>query len=112
MPAAELSRNTRSVTRRIERLPAADTMPATTLGIGRPMKLTPVQTALLKRLQRYRDTPPTLGERLRLMAGFMAILLLLVLLLGYLTVRLRLPGGLLLVAGASVLARPVERAVA
>jgi mycoredoxin len=75
------------------------------------MKLTPVQTALLKRLQRYRDTPPTLGERLRLMAGFMAILLLPVLLFGYLTVRLRLPGGLLLVAGLYVgaVAREIDQ---
>jgi glutaredoxin len=67
------------------------------------MKLTLVHRALLKRLQRYRETPPTLRERLRLMAGFMMILLLPVVLLGYLTVRLRLPGGgLLLVAGVYV----------
>jgi mycoredoxin len=63
------------------------------------MKLTPVHIALLKRLQRYRETPPTLRERLRLMAGFMMILLLPVVLLGYLSVRLRLPGGLLFVSG-------------
>lgn len=63
------------------------------------MKLTPVHIALLKRLQRYRETPPTLRERLRLMVGFMLILLLPVVLFGYLTIRLKLPGGALLVAG-------------
>jgi mycoredoxin len=66
------------------------------------MKLTPVQTALLKRLQRYREAPPTLRQRLRLMAGFMMILLLPVVLLGYLTVRLQLPGAFLFVAGLYV----------
>jgi len=66
------------------------------------MKLTLVHRALLKRLQRYREAPPTLSERLRLVAGFIMIMLLPVLLFGYLTVRLRLPGGLLLVAGVYV----------
>jgi glutaredoxin len=66
------------------------------------MKLTPLHIALLKRLQRYRETPPTLRERLRLMSGFMMILLLPVALLGYLTVRLQLPGGLLFLAGLYV----------
>jgi mycoredoxin len=66
------------------------------------MKLTPVQVAVLKRLQQYRVAAPTLGERLRLAAGFMMALLLLVLLLGYLLVRLQLPGGLLLLAGLYV----------
>ena len=63
------------------------------------MKLTPAQAAVLKRLQKYRVAAPALGERLRLAAGFMIALLLPVLLVGYLTVRLRLPGGLLLLAG-------------
>jgi glutaredoxin len=66
------------------------------------MKLTPVQAAVLKRLQKYRVAAPTLGERLRLAAGFMIALLLPVLLLGYLIVWLQLPGGLLLLAGAYV----------
>jgi glutaredoxin len=66
------------------------------------MKLTPVQAALLKRLQKYRVNAPALGERIRLAAGFMIALLLAVLLLGYLTVRLQLPGGLLLLAGVYV----------
>jgi len=66
------------------------------------MKLTPAQAAALKRLQKYRVTSPALGERLRLAAGFMVVLLLPVLLLGYLTVRLQLPGGLLVLAGVYV----------
>jgi mycoredoxin len=66
------------------------------------MKLTPAQAAALKRLQKYRVAAPALGERLRLAAGFMMLLLLPVLLLGYLTVRLQLPGGLLLLAGLYV----------
>src|ERR1700730_10928535 len=66
------------------------------------MKLTPAQAAVLKRLQKYRVAAPALGERLRLAAGFMIALLLPVLLVGYLTVRLRLPGGLLLLAGLYV----------
>jgi glutaredoxin len=66
------------------------------------MKLTPTQAALLKRLQKYRIAAPALGERLSLAAGFMIALLLPVLLLGYLTVRLQLPGGLLLLAGVYV----------
>ncbi|HWS61177.1 MAG TPA: glutaredoxin domain-containing protein [Steroidobacteraceae bacterium] len=66
------------------------------------MKLTPAQAAALKRLQKYRVAAPALGERLRLAAGFMLLLLLPVLLLGYLTVRLHFPGGLLLLAGLYV----------
>jgi mycoredoxin len=66
------------------------------------MKLTPAQAAVLKRLQKYRVAAPALGERLRLAAGFMIALLLPVLLVGYLTVRLQLPGGLLLLAGLYV----------
>ena len=67
------------------------------------MKLTPVQAAVLKRLQKYRVAAPTPGERLRLAAGFMTALLLALLFLGYLTVRLQLPGGLLmLLAGVYV----------
>src|SRR5258708_8693815 len=66
------------------------------------MKLTPVQLAALKRLQPYRLVAPTLGERLRLAAGLMMVLLVAVLLLGYLLVQLQLPGGLLLPAGIFV----------
>jgi glutaredoxin len=66
------------------------------------MKLTPAQAAVLKRLQKYRVAAPALGERLRMAAGFMIALLLPVLLAGYLTVRLQLPGGLLLLAGLYV----------
>jgi hypothetical protein len=66
------------------------------------MKLTPAQAAALKRLQKYRLAAPALGERLRLAAGFMMVLLLPVLLLGYLTVRLHFLGGLLLLAGLYV----------
>ena len=66
------------------------------------MKLTPAQAAVLKRLQKYRVAAPALGERLRLAAGFMIALLLPVLLVGYLTVRLHLPSGLLVLAGLYV----------
>jgi glutaredoxin len=66
------------------------------------MKLTPAQAASLRRLQKYRAKSPAFGERLRLAAGFMIALLMPVLLLGYLTVRLQLPGGLLLLAGLYV----------
>lgn len=66
------------------------------------MNLTPEQAAILKRLQKYRVAAPALGERLRLAAGFMISLLLPVLLVGYLTVRLQLPGGLVLLAGLYV----------
>jgi glutaredoxin len=63
------------------------------------MTLTPVQVALLKRLQRYRERPPTLAERLRLTAGFMVVLLVPVMLGGYVLVRLEVPAAAFLVAG-------------
>lgn len=66
------------------------------------MKLTPEQIAGLQRLRRYRATPPTLHERLRQVAGTMMLMLLLVLLLGYLTLRLHVPVVLVFVAGLLV----------
>lgn len=67
------------------------------------MKLTPVQTASLKRLLQYRTRPPTFGERVRLASGFMLLLLVPCVLAGYLAVVwMDFPGALLLIAGLYV----------
>jgi len=55
------------------------------------MMLSKVQAASLKRLQKYRAESPTLRERLRLVAGFLLLLLVLAVIAVYLGVRLGLP---------------------
>lgn len=64
------------------------------------MNLTPIQAASLTRLLQYRAKPPSYGERLRLCAGTILMLVPPALLLGYLVVvRLDVPGGILLAVG-------------
>lgn len=66
------------------------------------MKPTPIQLATLARLLRYRVEPPSFRERLRLNRGAILLLLALALVLGYLVVRLDVPGGPLLAVGLFV----------
>lgn len=63
------------------------------------MKPTPIQVASLTRLLKYRAEPPSFGERLRLCAGTLFMVLLIALLTGYVVVRLDVPGGVLLAVG-------------
>jgi glutaredoxin len=63
------------------------------------MKLNPVQVGSLRRLLAYRDKSPSYGERLRLSSGAMLLMLPLTVVLGYLVVRLDIPGGILLAVG-------------
>lgn len=79
------------MTRRIERKSVPATIPGHHEARERPIKLTPEQIHGLQRLRRYRETPPTVRERLRQVAGTMMLMLLLVFLLGYLTLRLHAP---------------------
>jgi glutaredoxin len=61
------------------------------------------QAAALRRLRRYRDRPPSLGERLKLTAALVVPVLLLGAVAGYLMLLLKLPAGaLLLLAGVLV----------
>src|SRR5262245_19228543 len=66
------------------------------------MKLSALHVASLKRMQQYRDTPPTLRERLRLLARYALLLLVLGVLGGYLAIRINLPGAMFLIAGLVV----------
>src|SRR5690349_18288281 len=63
------------------------------------MKLNPVQVATLMRLLAYRAKAPSVGQRLRLSASAMLLLLPIAVVLGYLVVRLDVPGGILLPVG-------------
>lgn len=63
------------------------------------MKLNKAQADSLRRLQRYRTHPPSLQERLRLVARFAVALLVIVVLLGAVFVWLEVPGALFLLAG-------------
>jgi mycoredoxin len=63
------------------------------------MHLNNVQEASLRRLQRYRTHPPTLGERIRLSAMFMLGLLVPVAIAGFVLVQLDVPGVMFLLAG-------------
>jgi glutaredoxin len=64
------------------------------------MNLSKPHAAALQRLRRYRDLPPSLGERLRLVALMAVPLLLLAVAAGYLMLWARLPmGAVLLLAG-------------
>jgi glutaredoxin len=56
------------------------------------MQLTKLDAAILKRLQTYHSTPPRLRERLLLVRGWMALLLLICAALAVLLARLEIPG--------------------
>jgi glutaredoxin len=63
------------------------------------MKLNRVQVASLRRLLAYRAKAPSFGHRVRLSAAAMLLLLPATVVLGYLVVRLDIPGGILLAVG-------------
>jgi hypothetical protein len=56
------------------------------------MQLTRIETQVLERLRKYRSVPPTLRERLRLMLGWMLLLLLPCIALTLLLARWDIPG--------------------
>jgi glutaredoxin len=66
------------------------------------MRLNPIQVASLTRLLKYRIRSPSYGERLRLCASVILLLMVPAVLLGYLVVRLDVPGGILLPVGLFV----------
>lgn len=66
------------------------------------MKLNSIQVMSLALLLKYRDKPPSYGERLRRSVRVILLLAITASLVGYVTVRLDIPGGVLLAIGLFV----------